>query len=370
MRFLPILTAALVMAALYLLIIEREAVRAFAGGEAAGEAAQETGTETAETDAGAELPAVAVVVLRSEASEINTGIRLRGRTEAIRQVDVRAETSALVVSEPLRKGAFVEAGDLLCELDADTREAALAEAQARLEEARINQRAASQLKDKGFASETRKAATDAALRAAQAAVDRAREEIERLKIRAPFAGHLESDTAEIGALLQPGALCATVIQLDPMRLVGFVPETEVHRVKTGARAGARLATGQEVAGQITFLSRAADPTTRTFRADIEVPNPDFDIRDGQTAEIFIETAGEIAHLLPSSALTLDDAGDLGVRTVVDGDRVRFVPVQIQRDTREGVFVTGLPETAEVIVVGQEYVTDQSRVTVTYRGSGS
>ena len=45
---------------------------------------------------------------------------------------------------------------------------------------------------------------------------------------APFAGLLETDTAELGALLQTGSPCATIIQLDPIKFVGFVPEAELY----------------------------------------------------------------------------------------------------------------------------------------------
>lgn len=193
---------------------------------------------------------------------------------------------------------------------------------------------------------------------------RAEEDIERLTIRAPFSGLLETDTAELGTLMQPGALCATIIELDPIKLVGFVPEAQVHRVEIGAMAGARLATGAEVAGEVTFLSRSADPQTRTFRVEILVPNADFVIRDGQTADILISTAGTPAHLLPASAMTLNDDGALGVRIVVDGI-ARFMPVTMLRDTARGVWLAGLPDQADVITIGQEFVTDGVPVQVTY-----
>ena len=331
--------------------------------------------------------------------QVDSAVILRGETQAARQVDVRAETSAVVTSEPLRKGAQIAKGDALCVLDPGTRQAALqeararlaeaesrvpeaearvSEAQARLEEAKINQNAAARLSEDGFASQSRLAATDAAVAAAKAgvtsatsglraarsgieaataAVAGAEKEIERLTILAPFSGMLESDTAELGSLLQPGALCATIIQLDPIKLVAFVPETEVNRVTLGAMAGARLAAGgEQVTGAVTFLSRSADPETRTFRVEIEVNNSDLRIRDGQTAEIAIASAGVKAHLLPQSSLTLNDDGTLGVRLVDQNAVVAFAPVTIMRDTSSGVWVTGLPEVADVIVVGQEYVT--------------
>ncbi|MBO9452010.1 efflux RND transporter periplasmic adaptor subunit [Tropicibacter sp. R16_0] len=410
MRLIPFITAILVTAGLYLAVFEREKLLAFAKGNAAQaqEAAEaDIPEETVKAVAEASESAVGVVALKSVARQIDSAVVLRGQTRAIRQVEVRAETSAIVVSEPKRKGAFVEAGDLLCQLDTGTRDAVLAEmnarkleaesrvpeAEARLEEAKarlleaeINNNAAQKLSEGGYASETRRVATEAAvssaeagiesaksgleatkagIEAATAAVAAAEREIARLSITAPFRGLLESDTAEIGSLMQPGTLCATVIQLNPIKLVGFVPETEVNRVTVGSPAGARLATGLEVQGRVTFLSRSADPTTRTFEVEITVPNEELLIRDGQTATIGIASDGTLAHLLPQSSLTLNNDGQLGVRVVGADNIVQFHPVGLIKDQADGVWVSGLGERADVIVVGQEFVTQGVRVAPTY-----
>ncbi len=441
MRLFPILAAIVVSVLVYLFVLERDqltggaAAEADPNGTADAQSGPQTGTD-ASAATGRTPDAIGVVAIRSTARVIDSAVILRGQTEAIRQVEVRAETSGQVVSDPLRKGAFVETGELLCRLDPGTREATLAEtrarlleartrlpeararvpeaeariaeakarveeAKSRLAEARINDNAAKRLSQDGFASETRVAGTEAAVRGAEAAlvsaeaqlkssrsglesaasgieaanagiesalaaVAAAEREIERLAITAPFAGLLESDSAELGALLQPGALCATVIQLDPVLLVGFVPETEVGRIELGARAGARLASGPTAQGNVTFLSRSADPATRTFRVEIQVPNADLAIRDGQTAEIAIGAEGASAHLLPQSVLTLNDAGDLGVRIVAGDMTAQFKPVTLLRDTPQGLWLSGLPETADVIVIGQEYVTDDVPVRVSYQ----
>jgi multidrug efflux system membrane fusion protein len=165
--------------------------------------------------------------------------------------------------------------------------------------------------------------------------------------------------------MQTGSLCGTVIQLDQIKLVGFVPEIQVDKIEIGAPAGARLATGREVQGVVTFLSRSADPQTRTFRVEVTIENQDLTIRDGQTADILISSDGILAHILPSSAMTLNDDGDLGLR-VVDADQIaRFAPVTLLRDTATGVVLAGLPQEVDVITVGQEFVSDGVRVDVTY-----
>jgi multidrug efflux system membrane fusion protein len=412
MRVVSLIPAALVCGALYFIVLDRETLVEFAarfgpdgGADTAEPAAAETVSATAAAPVRDRAP-IRVTARRSEAQLAENAVFLRGRTEALRDVDVAAEISGRIVSDPIRAGAFVEAETVLCQVAPGTRETALAEAEANLAGARarlpeaeaqlagaraqlaaaeIDANAAMRLSESGFASETRAASAEAAresalaaiqsaqaaaaqarsgIRSAEAAVTRAEEDIARLTIRAPFSGHLESDTAELGALMQPGALCATIIQLDPIKLVGFVPEAQVARVALGARAGARLASGMEVAGEVTFLSRSADDRTRTFRVEIKVANPDYEIRDGQTADIVIQTEGTRAHLLPTSAMTLNDAGQLGVRIAEDGI-VRFVPVRMIRDTANGVWLSGLPDVADVITVGQEFVTEGVAVEVTY-----
>jgi multidrug efflux system membrane fusion protein len=351
MRLMPFLTA-LIVAAGFLFWIVREPTRA-----------APAPAEAAAAPAAVEDMPVAVVALHASAETVATAIVMRGRTEAFRKVQVMSQVSGLVISLPRRSGTVIAKGDVLCEIDPADRLVALNEARAWLAEADARNRAAAELSKRGYAAETSAMSTRAGLETAQMRVQRAEIEITRLRIAAPFDGLLETDTAEIGALLQPGLPCATLIALDPIKLVGFVPERDVGRLEPGLPAGARLADGREARGTISFVSRSADELTRTFRVEITVANPDNAIRDGQTAEILVPLAGARGHFLPQSALTLDDGGRLGVRIAEDG-RARFVAVTILQDDAKGVWVTGLPEVADVIVVGQEYVSDGRLVTVT------
>ena len=413
MRLIPLITAMIVTGVMYMAVFEREALLAFARGEAAdgqvsGQMDQPTSAQPDTMVAQSPSKKIGVVVLRSTAQTIDSAVVLRGQTKAARQVQVRSEISATVISEPLRKGAFVEQGDVLCRLDPGSRAARLAEAKARLSEARsrvpeaearldeararlseakINWNAAEKLIKGGYTSQTRLKSTEANVAAARAAiksaesglessqsgieaaiaaVSAAQKDMERLVIHAPFRGLLESDTAELGSLMQPGALCATVIQLDPIKLVGYVPETDVDRVRIGARAGAELASGARVQGKVTFLPRSADPTTRTFEVEISVPNKDLKIRDGQTAAILIAADGAMAHRLSQSALTLNKDGQIGVRVVGKDNIVAFRPVELVRDDTDGIWVSGLGRTADVIVMGQDFVTAGVEVDPTYK----
>ncbi len=368
MRIGPLITAAVIAAFVYFAVFERDTLRKLAGIDTASRSEKTAGAaagaapDAAAGRAGARARPVPVLVRRSQAADVPQGILLRGETQAVRKVQVKAETQGKVISERRLKGARVAAGDVLCRLDPGTRPALLKEAVARLKEAETGLRNTRALHEKGVASDTRLIAAEARFEAAQAAVERVRTDIARLEIRAPFSGRLESDTAELGALLMPGMPCSTIVRIDPIRLVGFVPEVDVERLKEGAEATATLSTGEKVAGKVSYVALTADPLTRTFRVEVEVPNPDDRIREGLTAEIFIRTAAALGHLLPRAALTLDDDGRLGVRIVAGDGTARFVPVTVLRDTPEGVWLAGLPEKATVIVIGQEYVTDGQKVT--------
>lgn len=328
-------------------------------------AAQEAGG----TPAGKPARKASVVAFASSAQSFSDTLVLRGRTEADRRVEVRAEISGLVASPPLRKGALVEEGDILCELSEGDRAAEMTEAQARLNEAQLNSEAADRLAEKGYTSTTQANSMVAMLEQARARVLRAQIDLDRLHVKAPFDGILETDTAELGSLLQNGSVCATLIALDPIKLVAFAPERSVDALETGAPVSARLITGREVKGEITFVSRSADRETRTYLMEAEAPNADLSIRDGMTAEIDVALEGRMAHLLPQTALTLDNDGALGVRMAVDG-AARFVEVEILRDDPVGVWVAGLPEQADVIVVGQEFVTDGQALTIDYADADS
>lgn len=312
----------------------------------------------------AQSPQVSVVAIKSAAAPYSERLKLRGRTEADRNVEVKSEISGLVASPPLRKGAHVKSGETLCRIEQGERVAELTEAKARLSDAQANFEASSSLSKKGFSTEIRAIAMEAALEEARARALRAELNLSRLDIKAPFDGLLETDTAELGAFLQNGSTCATLIALDPIKFVAYAPERTVDSLVVGAPVVARLITGEEIEGEISFVSRSADRDTRTYLVEAKAPNPALTIRDGMTAELQVSLKTRQAHFIPLSSLTLNDDGELGVRLAVDG-AATFAPVEILRDEINGVWIAGLPTEVDLIVVGQEFVIDGAAVDVTY-----
>jgi|TARA_Y100001934_G_scaffold252971_1_gene317571 multidrug efflux system membrane fusion protein len=249
-----------------------------------------------------------VTVLNSQAILKSKSIRASGFTEADKFINVRAEIGGRVVSTPFKQGDYVKEGDLICQLYIAGREA-------------------------------------------------------YPKIVAPFSGYLESLNVDKGDYLNTGGTCASLIDSNPMLLVADIAEKDIADLEVGANSMARLISGDEIQGKVSFIATSADRNTRTFRVEIKVDNKDRTIRDGVSAEIFIESKKVFSHKISPAILSLNDQGKLGIRTVDENNSVEFREIEILEDTTDGLWISGLNENERIITLGQEYVFQGQTVNV-------
>ncbi|MGF1609778.1 MAG: efflux RND transporter periplasmic adaptor subunit [Kiloniellales bacterium] len=304
-----------------------------------------------------------VRVRQQSAAPHVTELVLRGRTQALRSVVVKAETEGLVEELLFERGDRMTEGQMLVRLAPKDRPAAVTEARALLEHRRIELQAAKQLSEKGYRADTQVAEAQAAHDAAGAALQRAQWALDKTKITAPFKGSVDDRLVERGAYVEPGDPIAQIVDLDPILVVAHVNEIDIGRVEVGGIGQVRLITGLEVAGQVRFVAAMAAEATRTFRVELEVPNPDGAIPDGVSAELRLPIEEVWAHRVSPAILSLSDHGVLGVKLVDAEDVVRFHGVEIVDSGPEGVWLGGLPREITLITVGQEFVVDGQKVRV-------
>lgn len=338
-------------------------------------ASGQLGAELTPPDAEREAAAVAegpepfaVRVGASEATPVQREVVVNAHTEAARDVEMRAETDGRVVEVGARRGAEVAAGDLLVRIDPREREALVRQAEATLRQRELQFEAATRLGQKGFQAETEVAAAEAALEAARAVLERARIDLRHTRITAPMAGTLELRPVEVGDFVDVGDPIATLIEQDPFLVVGNVAESEIGQLAPGMPGEVELITGDRVSGRISYIASRSDPATRTFRVELEVPNPDGRLRAGVSARLRIATEEVLAHRVPASLLALDDGGVLGIKAVDGDDRVSFHPARIVRAENDRLWLAGLPETLRVITVGQGFVREGDPVRVNDGGA--
>ena len=286
---------------------------------------------------------------------------IRGKTQNKRTVTTRAEIVGRVVERRVERGDAVRANTVLCELSVEDRQSALVEARQVVNQASIDYQGALELQAKGFNSDSAIAAAKARLASAAAQLKRKELAVEKILIRAPFDGLVEDVHVEIGDYVNPGQRCATLVDLNPMLMVGRVSEKTVLSLRLGELAPGQLADGRTVAGPVTFIGQQSDPQTRTYAIEIQLDNSDRSLRSGITAEIKIPVDRVLAQRVSPALFALDDRGEIGVRVVDNNNIVHFYNVEIVSDDSDGVWVTGLPNETALITVGQEMVVAGERV---------
>lgn len=297
-------------------------------------------------------------------------VQVRARTEATRAVELKAEVSGRVTALPVAEGDAVKQGDTICELALEDRALRVGEARSTLNQAQLEYDGALRLKADGYQSRTAIAAAKARLDAAKASLKRSQLNLEYTKVRAPFDAIVEKHHVEVGDFVDRGAGCAMLLDLNPMTFVGRVSESEVERLRQGQKAQARLLGGRVVATQVNFVGHEADQVTRTFRIEAVADNADFSLRSGMTTDLQIAVDSLRAQLIPSSLLSLDDQGRIGVRVLDPDNRVKFTLIKLIGDADDGVWVVGLPEVVRLITVGQEYVANGAVVDVVMEPSAT
>ena len=189
-------------------------------------------------------------------------------------------------------------------------------------------------------------------------------ELNRTEVKAPFKGYIER-IVKPGNYISKGQTCAVIIELDPITFIAEVPETEIKRVINNQNVEIELVTGELIKSKLTFVSKSASASTRTFRVEAKVSNASGKIRDGITGTMTILTNKVLANKISPSILLLSDEGDLGVRVVDDNDEVVFLPIKIIEDTNDGIWVTGIPNLSKLIVLGQGFVKNGEKVQTTF-----
>ncbi len=296
-----------------------------------------------------------VRVRTQSAEEIMRTIVVNGETAPARVVDIAAETDGRIEYVGVDRGANVDRNAVIVRLDERDRKARLAQAEATLRQREVEYQGRLKLKGESYVSEAQLQEAIAQLETAKAELKRAQLDLEYMTIRAPFDGALQERHVEVGDFVKSGDPIARFVDNRRIIVTANVSEYDAGYVQTGQTAQAQLATGETVHGTIRYVAPVADEATRTFTVELEVDNSEGKLRAGGTAELQVPAERVLAHRVSPSLLTLDDAGNIGLKIINDEDEVEFVVADVALSTNDGVWVAGLPDLATIITVGQGFV---------------
>ena len=182
-------------------------------------------------------------------------------------------------------------------------------------------------------------------------------DIDNTIIKTPFDGIIQASYVEEGDYIRPGDIIANIVDLNPIKIQGYLSESDINKIDIGTNAIIMVSNSLKKEGKITFISPVAETNTRTFEFIIEAENNDLLFKSGLTTSITINIDSVKAHKISPSILTLKDDGTVGIKALDDKNRVIFYSIENVKDTVDGMWVKGLPERVTIITSGQEYVNE-------------
>ncbi len=308
-----------------------------------------------------------VYAMRSFAA--NSGIRARfsGITKAYKSVNLRPEISGIIKKIHVNDGDFIKQGDVILEFDETESATNIKKAQKDLDASSLKLKSAKALYDKGLSSQE-------SYLSAQSSYDKAKVELLKAQtagkernVKAPFDGYLEKILVKEGEYISEmlQSVLATLNSIDTM-LVSMHVSTSGIKVIENATDITVAKDDVNAKAERHFISKSADPTTRTFAVEVIFKNPAFNFKAGEPVKIdVIYSWDKPIHYIPKSAIILSDSGDIAVKTVDTHSVVASVKIDIKDEDEQGFWVSGLRDEEVIIIRGGAYVADTNKVVVVY-----
>jgi RND family efflux transporter MFP subunit len=327
------------------------------------------------------VPAVRVVAVKSSGDTMS--VSLPGTTEAFEQASIYSRTSGYVAKRAVDIGDHVKAGDLLAEITAPEldhqlaqaqativqTEAALRQAEANMEIARVTWERDSKLLDRGWVTKQQGDQERLTLQAQESAVAVAKANLDAQKAQllvlqqrkayqrvvAPFDGVVTARNIDAGSLVSGdatgGTSMFTMMHSDVIRIQLYVPQDQAFGLTAGVGATVRVPElpGQDFTGTVTRIASALAPGTRTLLTEIDVPNADGRLTPGTYCVVELKIPRRTPSLIVPAEAIIFNRNGLGV-AVVEKGRVHIRKVTLVRDMGTAVDVSeGVKDGDQVIL---------------------
>ncbi|HEY2357037.1 MAG TPA: efflux RND transporter periplasmic adaptor subunit [Phenylobacterium sp.] len=282
-------------------------------------------------------------------------IEVLGVAKGRQSVTLTAATSQLVQRVNFTDGQAVARGAVLIELKNTEQNAGLAQAQAKLAQAKQEYERWVTLNQKGFAAQTSVDQYQAAYLSAQADVAAAEARQADRMIRAPFSGVVGLSDVAPGALVNPGSPIVTLDDISAMRVDFPVPERYLAQLREGQAITARVDAypGEAFEGRIAKLDTRVDERTRAITARAEFPNPGHKLKPGMMIRVSISHGRRQGLGVPEAAVSMQ--GDSAFVYVLQAQGARTTTEQ--RPVITGLRQDNFVELTEGAVAGERVVAD-------------
>lgn len=297
-------------------------------------------------------------------------IRLTSVAMANRDIMVAAEESGVIRELYVDRGDWVSAGDPIAKIDDRLLAAQVDQARAAAELAQQTWERRERLwEEDQVGSEIAYLEAKFAAQQTAAILSGLEQRLARTVVRAPFGGVMDERHVDVGSMVNPGESIGRLVDLDPIKVFAGVPERYAQDIEVGGLAQIRFeALGDlTVEAPIRYVGSTVNPSNRTFPIEVELPNPNHDIKPQMVANMAV-TRRRVANaiVVPQDALIRVEDGYVVFVVVEQGGETEAEvrPVELGPTRRNLVVIeSGLKVGDRLVVVGQKSVSNGDRVRV-------
>lgn len=315
------------------------------------------------------IPVRVTSVIRRDIADY---LETNGSLEAENEVDIVARTDGPIVELNVEEGDFVRAGQVLARIDAAEIEAQLGIARVNLAEAELVwNRAQSSYREEVISQEAYDLA-ESNFNAAAAQIVGTEILLDYTVIRAPFDGLIIERVIKNAEHVSNNARLFRISDFDPLLCPIQLPEKDLPRLELGQTAYLTVEAypGARFPARVLRISPVVDPATGTVKVTLEV-QAQGRLRPGMFASVFVETdIHENALVVPKQALVLESTSDTVYVAMDDGEGgavARRRSLELGYEESDSLEVlSGLSEGEDVVILGQDNLSDQTPVTIDER----
>lgn len=292
------------------------------------------------------------------------GISAVGSLRSDESVVLRPEVTGRIQSIEFKEGQPVERGQVLIRLDDSVSKAELDQARANLSLAQSHYRRAVDLQGRGFVSQQARDEAGSNLKVQQAATALAQARLDKMTIRAPFAGIVGLRSVSVGDYVDQGQDLAPLEAIDPLKVDFRVPEMYFNKVQVGQALTIRLDAlpGTDREGQVYAVSPLVDAGGRSILLRATVPNPDSKLRPGMFARVQLLFGADDVLAVPEAALAPSGQSQYVFR-VREGHALRTEVTLGERRDGQVEILTGVAAGDQVVTAGFQRLTDGAPVEI-------
>ncbi|HET8667690.1 MAG TPA: efflux RND transporter periplasmic adaptor subunit [Terriglobales bacterium] len=336
--------------------------------------------------------AVPVTVAVAQQKDVPIQLNAIGTVEAYTTVGIKTQISGEITTVNFKEGQDVNKGQLLFTIDrrpmeADLRraEATLVKDQATAANDRAQARRYAELLKQGVVApqqaeqmETAANASDALVKADQAAVQNARVQLQYAQVYAPISGRTGNLMVQLGNVVKanPDNPIVTINQVTPTYVTFTIPEqflSEVKRYMAGRKLTVSAAIPNDpvpATGTLTFIDNAVDKQTGTIKLKGTFANADRRLWPGQFVNVTLTLATQPnAITVPTQAVQTGQQGQFVF--VIKNNTAELRPVNVTRTVGDqSVVASGVQPGETVVTDGQLRLVAGTKVDVRTTGPGA